>query len=154
MTTIAKHHMPRVDLSPFSPSSCPSPIPHLSLCLSHALAGSCLSTQPSALRLLCACVWKVMREGQTESSHNVEFKAKHGASPDLFLYNIKDEVVKTYDLTTLDQKECNELLINLGFYKRPNSAADVPPQYMEGPYVPLNEEGAQDDVITSRKSDL
>ncbi|GFR92421.1 hypothetical protein ElyMa_000867700 [Elysia marginata] len=67
MTTIAKHHKPRVDLSPFSPSSCPSPpLPSLFVFHTRSLALVCPCNHRR--RASCACVWKVMREGQTEKS--------------------------------------------------------------------------------------
>ncbi|KAK3756173.1 hypothetical protein RRG08_064280 [Elysia crispata] len=93
-------------------------------------------------------------EGFSFTSHNVEFKAKPGASPILFLYNSKDEVVEKFDLSPLDQKGCNDLLLNLGFYKKPNSAADVPSEYLDGPYIPIKQKEHQEDFITARKSDL
>ncbi|KAH9518649.1 hypothetical protein Btru_005894 [Bulinus truncatus] len=67
--------------------------------------------------------------------HNVEFKAQPGANPELQLLNVDDEVLETIDLSPLEQKQCNDLLLKKGFYKKPHSGAEVPEEFLNGPYV-------------------
>jgi len=67
--------------------------------------------------------------------HNVEFKAKPGAPPELFLLDGQGETVEKFDLSRFDQQGCNNLLKRKGFFKRSNSGDEVPQEYLEGPYV-------------------
>lgn len=77
------------------------------------------------------------------SFHNVEFKSKPGASPELFLFDEDEQPVEVIDLSRFDQKECNELLIRKGFFKKEHMASVVP-EYLTGPYVEKVEEPKED----------
>ncbi|XP_012251398.1 selenoprotein M-like [Athalia rosae] len=46
---------------------------------------------------------------------NVEFKPISGAIPELVLLNNNDEEVERIQLSRLNRKECNELLVSKGF---------------------------------------
>lgn len=72
--------------------------------------------------------------------HNVEFKAKPGANPDLLMLNAEGLIVERIDLSPFTQVECNELLQKKGFYKKNYKDEEVPEQYAEGPYSEQREE--------------
>jgi len=72
--------------------------------------------------------------------HNVEFEAKPGASPELFLLNSKGNTVEKFDLSKYDQQGCNKLLKKKGFFKREDMGLEVPEEYKFGPYVEQNDE--------------
>jgi len=74
-----------------------------------------------------------------ELFHNVEFKNKPGASPELHLLDMDGQLVEAIDLAPLDQKGCNELLIKKGFFKKEHMATKVPKEYKKGPYVPIED---------------
>ncbi|XP_023933229.1 selenoprotein M-like, partial [Lingula anatina] len=76
----------------------------------------------------------------TTCSHNVEFKKVGGAPPDLLLLNKAGEVIKRIDLSKYNREECNQLLIDLGFYKKSDKDEDVPEEFLEGPYKLPKEE--------------
>jgi len=69
------------------------------------------------------------------SFHNVEFKSKPGASPELFLLDEDEQPVEVIDLSRLDQLGCNELLLKKGFFKKEHMATEIPEEYLTGPYV-------------------
>jgi hypothetical protein len=71
--------------------------------------------------------------------HNVEFKKKPGANPDLLLLNSNDEIVRRIDLTKYDREGCNQLLMGMGFYKKASMEENVPEKYRSGPYEPKQE---------------
>jgi len=75
-----------------------------------------------------------------ELFHNVEFKNKPGASPELHLLDEYGQLVEAIDLAPLDQKGCNELLIKKGFFKKEHMATKVPKIYKKGPYIPIEDE--------------
>ncbi|GAB6028728.1 hypothetical protein CHUAL_004548 [Chamberlinius hualienensis] len=66
--------------------------------------------------------------------HNVEFKRVNGAPPELILLNKNDEEVKRIPLSSYKRDECNNLLIELGFYKRTSKEDEVPENFLNGPY--------------------
>lgn len=71
--------------------------------------------------------------------HNVEFKAKPGANPDLLLLNSNDEIVSRIDLSKFDREGCNQLLMSKGFYKKATHDEEVPEEFQQGPYQPKHE---------------
>lgn len=71
--------------------------------------------------------------------HNVEFKNKPGANPDLLLLNSDLEIVERIDLAKLNREECNDLLTQKGFYKKASPEEEVPAEFQEGPYRPREE---------------
>lgn len=71
--------------------------------------------------------------------HNVEFKSKPGANPDLLLLNSNDEIIERIDLSKFDREGCNQMLMAKGFYKKATVEEEVPEQYLQGPYIPKQE---------------
>lgn len=71
--------------------------------------------------------------------HNVEFKSIPGASPKLLLLNKDDKYVESIDLVQLSQSQCNDLLLQRGFYKKKTPEEEVPEQYRNGPYLQKQE---------------
>jgi len=69
------------------------------------------------------------------SFHNVEFKSKPGASPELFLLDEDEQPVEVIDLSRLDQLQLNQLLLRKGFFKKEHMATEIPEEYLTGPYV-------------------
>ena len=51
-------------------------------------------------------------------SHNVHLKEKPGANPDLLLLDKKGEIIERIDLGKYDREGCNQLLLDLGFWKK------------------------------------
>ena len=51
-------------------------------------------------------------------SHNVEFKGKPGANPDLLLLDKQGEIIERIDMGKYDREGCNQLLLDLGFWKK------------------------------------
>ena len=51
-------------------------------------------------------------------SHNVEFKGKPGANPDLLLLDKQGEIIERIDMGKYDRKGCNQLLLDFGFWKK------------------------------------
>ncbi|BFZ18795.1 hypothetical protein BsWGS_21834 [Bradybaena similaris] len=80
------------------------------------------------------------------SSHNVEFEEKHGASPVLVLMNEKDEHIETIDLSPLTERECNEFLLNKGFFMKAHIGEKVPEKYLQGPYEGIQQEPQKNDL--------
>jgi len=78
------------------------------------------------------------------SFHNVEFKSKPGASPELFLLDEDEQPVEIIDLSRFDQKGCNDLLIKKGFFKKEHMATEIPEKYLTGPYVEIPDEPEAD----------
>ncbi|KAK0060557.1 selenoprotein M precursor, partial [Biomphalaria pfeifferi] len=52
----------------------------------------------------------------------------------------------TIDLSPLDETECNDLLLQKGFYKKPHSVAQVPDEYLNGPYIEIKVEAKNSKV--------
>lgn len=71
--------------------------------------------------------------------HNVEFKSKPGADPILIFFNGEDEEVERVQLAALKRDECNQLLLNKGFYKKTSEEGEVPVEFKSGPYMPKTE---------------
>jgi len=69
--------------------------------------------------------------------HNVEFKGKPGANPDLLLLNKDDQIVERIDLSKFNREQCNELLKEKGFYRKAFKDEEVPEKFKMGPYLPV-----------------
>jgi len=65
--------------------------------------------------------------------HDLEFKAKPGANPDLLLLNEDDGIIERIDLAKFDREGCNELVADLGFYRKNYKDEEVPEE-KQGPY--------------------
>ncbi|GAB6024025.1 hypothetical protein CHUAL_008748 [Chamberlinius hualienensis] len=70
--------------------------------------------------------------------HNVEYKPIPQALPELILLNKNDEEVERIPLDQNDREDCNNLLLELGFYKKDSKDGPVPENYLKGPYKPNN----------------
>lgn len=120
--------------------------------LSHLKADDVKKSEVMRARVVSCTGWRLNRLPEVKRFinrdlplfHNVEFQAKPGASPELLLLNADDEILETIDLSPLEQKECNELLLRKGFYKKPNSAASVPDEFLNGPYVEIQVDKKQE----------
>lgn len=44
------------------------------------------------------------------------------------------------ELADLSRKECNDLLLRKGFYKKSSANEEVPEKYKNGPYKAINED--------------
>ena len=64
-------------------------------------------------------------------SHNVIFKTIPGAAPFLLILNEFDETLEKIDLAELTRAECNDLLLNRGFYKKAEANEEVPEKYKQ-----------------------
>lgn len=87
------------------------------------------------------------------SFHNVEFKSKPGASPELFLLDEDEQPVEVIDLSRLDQLQLNQLLLKKGFFKKEHMASVIPEKYMTGPYVEVVDTPAEPDAKADIKPD-
>jgi hypothetical protein len=67
------------------------------------------------------------------------FDRKPGAPPNLHLLNKDGERVETIDLSPLNREQCNQLLVQRGFFRRDNAGDPVPTEFEEGPYGPRDE---------------
>ncbi|KAF2362101.1 Parvovirus non-structural protein 1 helicase domain [Trinorchestia longiramus] len=68
------------------------------------------------------------------ASHNVNFVKVPGASPVLIYFNKFDQEVERVQLKSLNREQCNDLLLQKGFFKKNNKDDPVPEEYLEGPY--------------------
>lgn len=66
--------------------------------------------------------------------HNVEFKQIAAAPPDLVFLNKDKEEVERLDLSEKSQKECNQLLLDRGFYKKEKQEDEVPVDFLHSPH--------------------
>lgn len=65
--------------------------------------------------------------------HNLEMKYIPGADPELVIINAQFEVLERYPLGAMKQKEINQLMKNLGFYKKESTDAPVPAEFQMAP---------------------
>ena len=56
-------------------------------------------------------------------------------------------------MTQYDREGLNNLLLGLGFYKKLDKDAEVPDEYLTGPYVPLESSEIVTDEETSHATD-
>ncbi|KAK2155573.1 hypothetical protein LSH36_236g01030 [Paralvinella palmiformis] len=70
----------------------------------------------------------------------VEFVKNPGASPVLMLKNADGENVETINLQDYNRQQCNDLLLNRGFYKKANPNDDVPEEFQNAPYKRIERE--------------
>ncbi|KAL5017603.1 hypothetical protein ScPMuIL_007192 [Solemya velum] len=75
----------------------------------------------------------------TYKSHAVTFKGVPGADPELLLLNKDDKVVERFSLLKKNRDECNELLLQSGFYKKSSQDEVVPEEFANGPYFKREE---------------
>uniref|UniRef100_A0A670ZLC2 Selenoprotein M n=1 Tax=Pseudonaja textilis TaxID=8673 RepID=A0A670ZLC2_PSETE len=83
--------------------------------------GSILPQQP--IRLLNA----------SPSSHNMDLKYLAGADPELILLNIQFEELQRIPLSDMSRDEINQLLQELGFYRKEKPESPVPEAFQMAP---------------------
>jgi len=66
--------------------------------------------------------------------HNAERENKHGAPPNLIFYNLEGHEIERILLSGRSRDECNDFLLNRGFYKKTSQGESVPDEYLQGPY--------------------
>lgn len=66
--------------------------------------------------------------------HNIKFKEVPGANPELVLLNKNGETLQRIDLSSFDQLRLNQLFKGKGFFKKDDSATEIPEHMLEGPY--------------------
>ncbi|XP_025714035.1 selenoprotein M isoform X2 [Callorhinus ursinus] len=76
------------------------------------------------------------------SSHNLVMKHLPGADPELVLLGHRYEELERIPLSEMTREEINELVQELGFYRKAAPDEPVPPEYLPAPAKPA--EGAPD----------
>ncbi|GAB5579202.1 selenoprotein M [Prionailurus iriomotensis] len=74
------------------------------------------------------------------SSHNMVMKHLPGADPELVLLGHRYEELERIPLSEMTREEINELVQELGFYRKAAPDEPVPPEYLRAPARP--DEGA------------
>lgn len=76
--------------------------------------------------------------------HNLVLKHLPGTDPELVLLNFKYEVLERIQLSDMTRKEINQLMKDLGFYRKENADSPVPEEFQLAPSrLPLGSEEAQ-----------
>ncbi|CAH2294890.1 seleno M [Pelobates cultripes] len=70
---------------------------------------------------------------RSSHSHNLEMKHIPGADPELVILSATYEELERYPLSAMKRKEINQLMKNLGFYKKESPTAPVPPEFQLAP---------------------
>uniref|UniRef100_A0A8C0EXT3 Selenoprotein M n=1 Tax=Bubo bubo TaxID=30461 RepID=A0A8C0EXT3_BUBBB len=73
----------------------------------------------------------------TPSSHNLEMKHLPGADPELVLLSHRYEELERIPLSDMTQEEINQLVQELGFYRKETPDAPVPEEFRFAPARPL-----------------
>ncbi|PIO27280.1 hypothetical protein AB205_0109330 [Aquarana catesbeiana] len=73
-------------------------------------------------------------------SHNLEMKHLPGADPELVLISPQYEELERIPLSEMKRHEINQLLQDLGFYKKESPDAPVPPEFQMAPAKTIKEE--------------
>ncbi|NXF61115.1 SELM protein, partial [Ciccaba nigrolineata] len=71
------------------------------------------------------------------SSHNLEMKHLPGADPELVLLSHRYEELERIPLSDMTQEEINQLVQELGFYRKETPDAPVPEEFRFAPARPL-----------------
>jgi len=74
--------------------------------------------------------------------HNLVMKHLPGADPELVLLGHRYEELERIPLSEMTREEINELVQELGFYRKAAPDEPVPPEYLRAPAKPA--EGAPD----------
>uniref|UniRef100_F6YVK1 Selenoprotein M n=1 Tax=Ornithorhynchus anatinus TaxID=9258 RepID=F6YVK1_ORNAN len=69
----------------------------------------------------------------TISSHNLVMKHLPGADPELVLLNFRYEELERIPLSHMTRAEINQLVQDLGFYRKAERDAPVPPEFQQAP---------------------
>uniref|UniRef100_A0A8C5TPT1 Selenoprotein M n=1 Tax=Malurus cyaneus samueli TaxID=2593467 RepID=A0A8C5TPT1_9PASS len=73
----------------------------------------------------------------TLPSHNLEMKHLPGADPELVLLNHRYEELERIPLSDMTREEINQLVQELGFYRKETPDAPVPEEFQFAPAKPL-----------------
>ncbi|MEE6510787.1 hypothetical protein FKM82_030946 [Ascaphus truei] len=65
--------------------------------------------------------------------HNLEMKHMPGADPELVLMTSRNEELERIPLSDMKRDELNQLVRDLGFYKKDSPDAPVPPEFQMAP---------------------
>ncbi|NXK79331.1 SELM protein, partial [Amazona guildingii] len=71
------------------------------------------------------------------SSHNLEMKHLPGADPELVLLSHRYEELERIPLSDMTREEINQLVQELGFYRKETPDAPVPEEFQFAPARPL-----------------
>ncbi|XP_026715694.1 selenoprotein M [Athene cunicularia] len=86
------------------------------------------------------------------SSHNLEMKHLPGADPELVLLSHRYEELERIPLSDMTQEEINQLVQELGFYRKETPDAPVPEEFRFAPARPLPTLPAPKAVTTGGKT--
>lgn len=70
-------------------------------------------------------------------SHNLEMKHLPGADPELVLLSFRYEELERIPLSDMTREEINQLVQELGFYRKETPEAPVPEEFQFAPAKPL-----------------
>ncbi|NXS05575.1 SELM protein, partial [Oxylabes madagascariensis] len=73
----------------------------------------------------------------TLPSHNLEMKHLPGADPELVLLSLRYEELERIPLSDMTREEINQLVQELGFYRKETPDAPVPEEFQFAPAKPL-----------------
>nr|XP_013054412.1 selenoprotein M [Anser cygnoides]XP_013054413.1 selenoprotein M [Anser cygnoides] len=73
----------------------------------------------------------------TLASHNLEMKHLPGADPELVLLSYRYEELERIPLSDMTREEINQLVQELGFYRKETPDAPVPEEFQFAPAKPL-----------------
>lgn len=65
--------------------------------------------------------------------HNLEMKHMPGADPELVLLSAQHEEIDRIGLSNMLRKEINQLLKDLGFYRKESPESPIPPEFQVAP---------------------
>ncbi|NWR04083.1 SELM protein, partial [Paradoxornis webbianus] len=69
--------------------------------------------------------------------HNLEMKHLPGADPELVLLSLRYEELERIPLSDMTREEINQLVQDLGFYRKETPEAPVPEEFQFAPAKPL-----------------
>uniref|UniRef100_A0A8C0UVY9 Selenoprotein M n=1 Tax=Cyanistes caeruleus TaxID=156563 RepID=A0A8C0UVY9_CYACU len=70
--------------------------------------------------------------------HNLEMKHLPGADPELVLLSLQYEELERIPLSDMTREEINQLIQDLGFYRKETPDAPVPEEFQFAPAKPLD----------------
>ncbi|CAM4671101.1 unnamed protein product [Caretta caretta] len=110
--------------------------------------GLCHRGHPSVVRVTQAMISGMLMPGQgpasslpgslrAPSSHNLVMKHLPGADPELVLLSFRYEELERIPLSDMSREEINQLVQELGFYRKEAPDAPVPEEFQLAPARPL-----------------
>lgn len=86
--------------------------------------------------------------------HNLEMKHIPGADPELVLLSSKYEEIERIGLSNMRRKEINQLLKDLGFYKKESPDSPVPTEFQNAPARQKTLDGGGGKAVEDTKEEL